>query len=247
MNIQNPYPTLGPKIKTALDYIINNMVQNPSFENLNDAVSDAIYIPDPNDPAPLDPVIPFFLRTVLPNVYNSYVFTGAGDEEQGTGAVTLSSLSRNGGIVEGLYKNKKQQQLIASIFQGLKTTAPEQVEAYLSTVEEKIVSARLPYDEQAPLFLSVAAGKAVYQYWQLQIPQPSPWAAYMLNPMVTPQANDALNYGQLPHWTAAAMQGALLAWGMIKPPQLQPVDVMTATVGAIGLGAGKVVFRWVEG
>lgn len=232
MHVQNPYPTLGPKIKTALDYIINNMVQNPSFENLNDAVSDAIYIPDPNDPAPLDPVIPFFLRTVLPNVYNSYVFTGAGDE---------------GRVTAGTIWSEKQQQLIASLFQGVKTTAPEQVEAYLSTVEEKIVSARLPYDEQAPLFLSVAAGKAVYQYWQLQIPQPSPWAAYMLNPMVTPQANDALNYGQLPHWTAAAMQGALLAWGMIKPPQLQPVDVMTATVGAIGLGAGKVVFRWVEG
>ena len=31
MTIQNPYHTLSPKLKTALDYIIANMQLNPTF------------------------------------------------------------------------------------------------------------------------------------------------------------------------------------------------------------------------
>ena len=66
----------------------------------------------------------------------------------------------------------------------------------------------------------------------------------MVNPGITPQAMDALNYAKVSNWVSGAMEGALLGWGSIHLPKIDFVDMTAANIGAIGLAAGKVVFRW---
>ena len=41
------------------------------------------------------------------------------------------------------------------------------------------------------------------------------------------------------------MQGALLTYGLIRPPQVQLIDIYTSVIASAGLVAGKVMFGWV--
>ncbi len=72
MTIQNPYHTLGPQLKTALDYIINNIPLRPSFDNLNNTLFDALFGTNP----PSDRLAIVYAKSVLPMVYNSYLTLG---------------------------------------------------------------------------------------------------------------------------------------------------------------------------
>jgi hypothetical protein len=225
MTIQNPYPALGPKIKTALDAIIISLPLSPTFENLNDALFNAVFAIDP----PTDELTILYIKSVLPNVYNSYL----------NGAVTLS-------VVEGSQTIYSQKQIlvITETLNTLRTAPTETIPQFLSLTDEKIATSGLTIAEQAPLFVATTAGKATYEYWLQQIPQPSSWAAYMVNPNITPQAMDALNYANVGSWVSASMQGALLAWGSINLPKIEFIDMMAAYLGATGMAAGKVVFKW---
>jgi hypothetical protein len=225
MILQNPYHTLGPQLKTALDYIINNMPLSPSFDNLNNTLFDALFGNNP----PSDSLAIVYAKSVLPMVYNGY----------SAEAVTLS-------VVEG-HLNKysdKQYKIIYYLLKEISTTPTESIPQLLIATDEKIGTSGLSFAEQTPLFVATALGKAVYEYWLLNIPQPSTWAAYMVNPAITPQAMDAMNYNNVSSWVSAAMQGALLGWGSIHLPKIDFVDMTAANMGAIGMAAGKVVFKW---
>ena len=73
-----------------------------------------------------------------------------------------------------------------------------------------------------------------------QITTPAAWSAYINN-------NPAINYVHINSWTSAAIQGALLTYGLITPSQAPVPDIFTSVIGAVGLSAGKVVFGWAEG
>ena len=221
MTIQNPYHTLSPKLKTALDYIIANMQLNPTFQNLNDALYDALFATNP----PNDDLAIVYAKSVLPLVYNGFVTSSVVEKPQ-------------------LNYTENQLVVITELFTALRTTPTESIPQLLIATDEKIVASGLSFAEQTPLFVATAIGKAVYEYWLLNIPQPSAWAAYMVNPGITPQAMDALNYAKVSNWVSGAMEGALLGWGSIHLPKIDFVDMTAANIGAIGLAAGKVVFRW---
>ncbi|MCG3167084.1 MAG: hypothetical protein POELPBGB_02867 [Bacteroidia bacterium] len=233
MTIQNPYHTLGPQLKTALDYIIANMPLSPSFDNLNNTLFDALFGTNP----PSDSLAIVYAKSVLPMVYNSYIVHRP--QSIVHSGVTLS-------VVEGYQSkfNENQQLVITELFSSLRTTPTESIPQLLIATDEKIATSGLSFAEQTPLFVATALGKAVYEYWLLNIPQPSTWAAYMVNPAITPQAMDALNYNNVSNWVSAAMQGALLGWGSIHLPKIDFVDMTAANMGAIGMAAGKVVFKW---
>ena len=221
MTIQNPYHTLSPKLKTALDYIIANMQLNPTFQNLNDALYDALFATNP----PNDDLAIVYAKSVLPLVYNGFVTSSVVEKPQ-------------------LNYTENQLVVITELFTALRTTPTESIPQQLAATDEKIATSGLSFAEQTPLFVATAIGKAVYEYWLLNIPQPSAWAAYMVNPGITPQAMDALNYAKVSNWVSGAMEGALLGWGSIHLPKIDFVDMTAANIGAIGLAAGKVVFRW---
>ncbi|MCG3166280.1 MAG: hypothetical protein POELPBGB_02058 [Bacteroidia bacterium] len=225
MNFQNPYNTLGPQLKTALDYIIANLPLSPTFENLNNTLFDALFGNNP----PSDSLAIVYAKSVLPNVYNGYTAEAA----------TLS-------VVEG-HLNKypdKQYKIIYYLLREISTTPTEAIPQLLNATDEKIATSGLTFAEQTPLFVATALGKAVYEYWLLHIPQPSAWAAYMVNPGITPQAMDALNYNNVNSWVSAAMEGALSGWGSINLPKIDFVDMTAANIAGIGMAAGKVVFKW---
>src|ERR1051325_8931575 len=69
----NPYTKAGNKHKESLDYIITNLPPEPTFDDLNSKLVDSFFIPDPNNPSLLDLGLPV-LKTVLPFVYNGYVY-----------------------------------------------------------------------------------------------------------------------------------------------------------------------------
>jgi hypothetical protein len=222
MIIQNPYHTLGPQLKTALDYIINNLPLSPTFDNLNNTLFDALFASNPPD----DDLVIVYAKSVLPNVYNGYI---------------------NSAQVESAQFNQyseKQYAIIHHLLKTISTTPTESIPQLLISTDEKIGTSGLSFAEQTPLFVATAIGKAVYEYWLLNIPQPSTWAAYMVNPAITPQAMDALNYNNVSNWVSAAMQGALMGWGSIHLPKIDLVDMTAANIAAIGLAAGKVVFKW---
>ncbi len=150
---------------------------------------------------------------------------------------------KEGGAAGGGW-SEKQQLIINDLFSALPTTSVESILQLLSLTDEKIAASGLSIKEQTPLFIATTVGKATCEYWLQQIPQPSAWAAYMVNPNITPQAMDALNYANVGSWVSASMQGALLAWGSINLPKVELVDMEAAIIGATGMAAGKVVFKW---
>lgn len=235
MNSQNPYSTLSPKIKTALDAIIAGLPLNPTFENFNDALFNSLVGGNP----PQDDLVIVYIKSVLPNVYNSFVTSRAVEKLQ-----LIDNVPRFAEAAQYNHYSEKQYAIIYHLLKDISNTPTESIPQLLAATDEKIAASGLSIVEQTPLFVATTAGKAVYEYWLQNIPQPSAWAAYMVNPNITPQAMDAVNYNNVGNWVSASMQGALLAWGSINLPKVEFVDMMSAYLGAVGLGAGKVMFRW---
>ena len=258
MNTINPYSPLGPKIKAALDLVIASLPLNPTFDNLNDALFNALFAGN----LPSDDLVILYVKSVLPNVYNAYSKTSPsvpllrgegghdGNTSTGQSGNLAGGLPASGSpLLEGegpgvRSYNEKQRLIINDVINSLRTTSAESIPQLLTLTDEKIAASGLTIAEQAPLFVATTAGRAGSEYWLLQIPQPSAWAAYMVNPAITPQAMDALNYANVSSWVSASMQGALLAWGSINLPKIEFVDMMAAYAGATGMAAGKVVFKW---
>ena len=240
MTLQNPYHTLGPQLKTALDYIIANMPLSPSFDNLNNTLYDALFGNNP----PSDSLAIVYAKSVLPMVYNSYIVHSGVTSSVVEKLQTIDNVPRFAAAAQYNQYSDKQYAIIYHLLKAISTTPTESIPQLLITTDEKIAGSGLTLAEQTPLFVATALGKAVYEYWLLNIPQPSAWAAYLVNPGITPQAMDALNYNNVSNWVSAAMQGALLGWGSINLPKLDFVDMTAANLGAIGMAAGKVVFKW---
>ena len=228
----NPYNAVVQKHKDALDFIATNLPADPTFDNLNEVLVNSIFSPTP-DEGGLGDLISIFVGTVLPNAYNGYVNSGqfAVNNKQSTAIESTI----------GSYVKYTDSQLliISKLLDGIKAVPVENIGDYIVGMEAEIAAARLSYVEQAPLFLCTASAKADYDYWFAQINNPgSLWASYLNNDL-------AINYLHIGGWVQASTLGALLTYGMIKPPEIQLLDVMSGVVGSIGLVAGKVVFGWV--
>jgi hypothetical protein len=212
----NPYNFLIPRHDALLDTVVDNLPAQPTFDNLNEILTAAIVVPDPADPF-ISNLGVMVTTTLLPNAYNGYMHRG-----------TRSNM---------VY-TELQQQLVLQLTQGLLAVPPQAMSAYLEQVEENILRAGLCYREQAPLLVAVALARGSAKYWLTRVQSPGPWAAWL-------PANEALAYGQVNGIVEAGVQGALLLYGLLQPPQLMPADVYSSFIGAAGLEAGKVVFGWV--
>ncbi len=112
-----------------------------------------------------------------------------------------------------------------------------QIGEYLSRLEEEVVQSGLNFEQQTPLLLALALGKASNEYWLNQITVFAAWGPYL-------NAESFINYANLPHWVSSTMFGSLLAYGLVKPPHIGFADMFVSTVAATGVVAGKVVFNW---
>lgn len=224
MKAINPYNSLGEKHKAALDYIIANLPPSPTFDNLNEQLVSAFYIPDPLEPSVFDSLVPA-AKTILPNAYNGYVNTPVSSNWLVTGSNTPYT--------------EAQLVLIKQMLEGINGVPVEAIGEYLTGVEESIVSTGLTYAAQTPLLIAVATGKAGYDYWMAQIAAPVPsWGAYL-------NTNPVINYLHLTGILTATMQASLLTYGLFIPPQIAVADWYISLVASAGLASGKVVFGWV--
>jgi hypothetical protein len=241
----NPYPFIGAKHKEALDFIIANLPASPTFDNLNEVVVSGIFTPGTSFPD-LNDLFLTLLKTVLPNAYNGYVNGGTsgnkggtGDEGRGTGGNT-GWASGEWRIVNSNTKyTEGQLVIIDKMLQGINRITAEDIGDFLSGIEENIAASGLSFEEQMPLLMATAAGKSDFDHWIPLIEAPGPWAAYLSD-------NKVFNYLHVTGFVLATVQGALLSYGLVKHPRLQPLDIYSVLIGSVGLVAGKVVMGWTQ-
>ena len=213
----NPYGRAGGIVKNALDFIIANMPPDPTFEQLTEVYTGSVFTPDPESPS-MNDAAQLFLGGVLPFAYNGYV---------------------NGGLGKYVKYTENQIFIINKLLDCMKSISVESIGDFISGIDETIAASELPCEEQGPLFLATACAKGGFEYWMAQVDNPATlWAPYF-------STDKAINYLHVAGWVSAGAQGVLLTYGIVKPPQIQILDIFSAVVGSIGLSAGKVVFGWV--
>ena len=130
------------------------------------------------------------------------------------------------------------------MLEGIKTVPIESILNYLGNIENNIPKAGLNVREQSPLFMAVQIGKASYDYWVAVIATPGSWANFI-------SATASTNRTMLTDWVAASIEGSLLggglasSYGLIDPPRITGIDIVSSLTSAIGIAAGKVVFKWI--
>ena len=234
--MKNPYIEFGAQLKTSLDYIIANLPVSPTFEDLNQQLVNSIYIINPGENNPVDLVVPL-LKTVLPNVYNGYLVGGGQMAVNGNSQPPLPSTANRQMSISNTQYSAEQQYFIRKITESVLIVSPLQIGEYLSRVEEELVQSGLNFEQQTPLLLALALGRASYEYWLNQITVFAAWGPYL-------NAESFINYANLPHWVSATMVGSLIAYGLVRPPHIGFADMFVSTVAATGLVAGKVIFNW---
>ncbi len=218
----NPYSFLADKQKETLDTIIANLPADPTFEQFNDVTLTAFFGVDPTNPLNSD-LNRLLLHSVLPLVYNGYMNGGANGKWRGAGNNTAYT--------------EEQLLFIQQILKGINEVPVEHLAQFMSRMDEKIAASNLSYQQQLPLYVATISGKATVEYWIATFETPGGWSAYF-------NENETLNYFLLTGWVNASVQGALLAYGILKPEQAAVPDIFPAAVCAVGLTAGKVVFSW---
>src|SRR5437868_2133567 len=92
----NPYPFVGTKHKEALDFIIANLPADPTFEQLNEILHNAMFPGGTGDPY-IAQLLGLYPGMVLPNAYNGYVNNGqwAVDNNQSTAKTSTEPATCN--------------------------------------------------------------------------------------------------------------------------------------------------------
>lgn len=220
----NPYPGIGAELSAGLNDIA---AATPStVDDLVDAIYDyiqPIYYPTSSS---VPRALEIELKASVYNVINMY---------------------NNNPQTATLMYGPKQSYFI-DLMLGLKTTTTTPINAlglWLNDIEDNITKDNLGIAAQTPLLLAVQAGKTVYPYWKTQVGTvTSPWASYF-------ETDAYKNYVNIPMWTAACMEGALVgaqatAQGMIAPTtEIVSTNIVCSLIGALAIGSGKVIFKWI--
>lgn len=223
--IVNPYEGIGGEFTSGLDAVATALAPLYPTQIISDLVNaDYTYMLAAYYGGVTDPFLFRELKSILPFSINAYVNSPYG------GAFTQY--------------NAGQQQIIYQMLEGLKTVPIESIYNYLENIENNIPKSGFGFREQSPLFLAVAIGKASYNYWLGKISTPGNWASFF-------NATASTNRTMLAEWVAAGIEGSLLGggqastYGLIDPPRITGIDLVTSLSSAIGIAAGKVIFKWI--
>ncbi len=221
----NPYPLLGSQLTAGLDTISGSLTPASTVDELVNAIYNyvqPIYYPSSSGAA--SPQLQIELKSVIYNIINGY-----SDK-------ILAKLPWTG-----------EQLNFISMMIGSITTTETPINAIgtrLTDIQDNISDSGLNFDDQTPLLLGMVCEITLYNYWVTKVATPGTWAPFFQTPA-------ALNYINIPFWTAAGTQGALIGanasqQGLIAPTtDKTTVDIVSALIGALAIGAGKVIFKWV--
>ncbi|HXB41893.1 MAG TPA: hypothetical protein VNZ49_15230 [Bacteroidia bacterium] len=223
----NPYPALAGQLAKGLDSISAALNPTSTVDDLVNAIYNFIqplYYPA-TAATPVPEALQIEIKSVAYNMINAY----------------------NNKALGGTIIYDDEQMKFIGMLLGLNTTNNTPINAlnsWLLDIEDNISEADLSLDAQTPLLLTTETGKAVYAYWVSKVATPGTWAPFFQN-----QA--PLNYANIPNWVAACMAGTLIGAnasqkGLIAPTtDITSVNIISALIGALAIGAGKVIFHWV--
>jgi len=141
-----------------------------------------------------------------------------------------------------------KQMVIIGMHLGPTTTSITPINtlnSWFTDIENNIPETGLSLDQQMPLLLGAVVAKNIYEYWIGKVATPGTWAQFF-----QPQAG--LNYANIPFWSVACIEGALIGAsgsdrGLIAPTtEIVSTEIVSALIGALAIGAGKVIFKWVQ-
>lgn len=222
MTTVNPYPQLAIQVASGLDAIGSALTAASTVDDLVDEVynfvSSIYYIGASS-------VLEMQIKSVAYNAINAYVnslitnpVTTQYTEEQLN--IIYLMIGDRFGSIDGLLENMKD-------------------------IEDNITKADLNLNDQQPLLMATAMAIESINYWQSQVASPTNWSAFLTSPM-------PINYANIPFWVTALSMGGLIgakttSTGMIIPADnIVVTNIASALIGALTIGAGKVIFKWVN-
>lgn len=225
----NPYPQIGEQLAKGLEFLATNLKPTSTVDEFADAIYK--FVQPIYYPAPVSKQIEIEIKSVVFNMINAY-----------NNKFIESSFIPGEQPMYGV-----QQMNIIMMMIGENTTDKTPIDAlgsWLLDVQDSISQAGLSISGQTPLLLASTCGINVYNYWVNQTKNPTTWEPFF-------QKNNAINYANVPFWVAACIEGALLGasatrTGLIAPTtDIVSVNIISALIGALTIGAGKVIFKWV--
>jgi len=222
----NPYSQLGQQLKDGLDAIIAELPPPPPDPTVEQLINEVIGYVGPlygeTGEGDLGPIINLELSILLSATLNGYINSAAGSP---------------------VHYDRRQQEYIIQLVEGILTIPVVSVRGRIANIEENIATSGMSSEQQAPLLMAAAVGKASFDYWMAQgEDEMSPWQPYF----------QAL--GDFPYITyvvSATMDGALLGAKLMGAKttklgriSLEALNAISALSSSLLLAAGKVMLRW---
>ena len=229
MQTINPYPALGTQFTAGMNAIIAGLPGSPTINDLVTQVTtyvESVYYSGtpPSFTQNLE------IKSVAYSAINSYV----------------------NGTIEGrnssLY-NSSQKSFINMLIGPSLTNylTVDTIGSRILDIEDNISKSNFKIEDQTPLLFATMIGETVYTYWiaQIALGVASTWNTSYFAPAKVSAI------GNVPFWTAAAIEGTLIgakstSRGMIQPTtEIVGMEMLSALIGALTIAAGKVVFLWI--
>lgn len=225
-NTFNPYPELGVELVTGLTAIASTTTGISSVDDLVNAIYNyvqPIYYPSTTVPKALE----IEIKSVVYNIIDAY-------NNKALGITVLYTPQQMNFVQMMLGSNASNN------------TPINYLQTWLADIEDNIGKANLSIEQQTPLLLGIQAEQAVNSYWLTEIDNStSPWGPYFGSSIPD------RNYMNVSFWTVACAEGALIGAnccnrGLIAPTtEIVSVNIVSALIGALAVGAGSVIFKWV--
>jgi hypothetical protein len=218
----NPYPLIGKQLLEGLDEISKSLKPTSSESDLAEVIYR--YIQPLYYQGTVSTQVEIEIKSVVYNIINAY---------------------NNRKILGAMFNYKQMAFVDMMLCETIAENTPiNAIRVWLCDIENNITKANLTIDEQTPLLLSIVCGVKVYEYWMNIVKNPGNWKQFF-------QEELSLNYANIPFWLIACMEGALIGAsvsekGLIAPTiDIVSVEIVSSLIGALAIGSGKVIFKWV--
>jgi len=134
----------------------------------------------------------------------------------------------------------QQNYFISLLLNGIFKVPVNSIPLFLTDLNDQVNRSGMSTMEKVPVFMAIAVAFADYQYWLDILTTPGNWSTYL-------DSNYAVNYANLPYWVQAASFGTLSCankartYGLIDPPPVVGVDMVSALTGSLTVVAAKVI------
>lgn len=217
--LTNPYNQIGTLHNQGLDYIIENLSNSPTTDELANLSAKfiCIYGEKIDTPSVFDTAKYYSAASYA---MNSYLCADVKRKPQSFNNVQLN------------YYNKISETILNSERNVIKDN--------LVSLENEVIKSQISWAEQQPILIAIAVGKASADYWNYQIDNlsTSPWKDY-IEQYETPST-------EVPKWVDTDVETFIAT--VIYTIIIDGVAVVfTATVTAIAASAGSVIWSWIKG